>query len=600
MTNLIFFSKKHFWLFFFGFSLVVFGIFAYISSPNLTEVTIFNPDGSTVRQDRSYYINSPNYSAVYTIKGKLYSNWYTQRKVRIVPDYCLKSFTINGKQVIKDNDKTMCLSEFGYDIDLTAYLYQGDNNVEMTVENDGGKYGVYFTNSFKDNTFLLLSALFFICLFSFFYEIYYYFFNKHRKFDKVIYVILILGILIRLFYVGYTRFDVRTHDVEGHLDYINYIVKNHALPNADDCYECHQKTVYYLISAGELVLLRAINISGTFSYKLLQITNILYFSVFLFVIYLIIKNIFLRKYVLYLSFLLLTFWPSGIIHSARITNDILFYLFYVFSLYFFYRYFRETKDKDFAIGTLFFAFAILTKITAISLWILLLGILIYKVFKEGTSVISSKVILLVISLLFFSFVSFIPYSIQGNGRSFASRITKSDQIGRELLVGNKPINYIFFDIRSFFVYPFASVWEDRMGRQYVINQFLKTSLYGEFYFDKQFLQRIVQAQSILLFLMIVIAGYSILFVKDKSKYFFILNALSLTTIFLIYRMRFPAANNTDFRYIYPIIIPLVYFIASAINGDWRKRNLFTIGISSIVGLYVVLSVIFFIRYPFLF
>ena len=74
--------------------------------------------------------------------------------------------------------------------------------------------------------------------------------DKIKNKDKVLIIIFVLGIIIRVFYLSYTPYDTRTHDVVGgHLDYIKYLIEHKNVPSSTDCWECFQPPTYYVISS---------------------------------------------------------------------------------------------------------------------------------------------------------------------------------------------------------------------------------------------------------------------------------------------------------------------------------------------------------------
>lgn len=574
----------------------------YTTVPRLYSIKITRPDGVSFPARDTYYLqpsNLPNLGAgQYTIEGLFYKESFNQTKVRIVPDICLLEFYVNDKLVDISGQNT-CLSDDGFEVELKPYLRTGENTVLMKIENDGQRYGAYFTYSFNDPLFRTLLTLMLLFLFLTILTYARDFISRPTKGDMLLLVVISLSLILRIFYTSYTRFDVRTHDVEGHLDYIKYFAQNLSFPDADHCYECHQKPLYYVFSAVEARLLELSGFSYTETTRALQITNALFFTLFIIVGVLILKKFKLNKYLLLTVTTLFAFWPSGIIHSVRISNDSLYYFLYSLSFYSIFLYYLHRKSKTLWYSILFFFLAIQTKITAISLFFVI-GMILVTLFMQHKVRFGIKRMILLICLLGLTlFFSFIPFFFQANSRPLASRITKSDQISDDLYVGNKLNNYLSFDVRMFVKYPFASTWDDALGRQSFWHQVLKTSLFGEFHIGKNGIIYLALIESVLFLpLMFAIVVGVILSLRSSYSTPFLLNALFLLMVFLIYRIRFPAANNTDFRYIYPILLSVIYFISIFLKKIQYRKLLYLIFMAMTL-IFSAISFIIFLSYPYL-
>ena len=61
-----------------------------------------------------------------------------------------------------------------------------------------------------------------------------------------------IGACLVVAYVRVTPFNQRTHDVGAHLRYIQIVEERRAIPSGDECWECHQPPLYYVIATGVL------------------------------------------------------------------------------------------------------------------------------------------------------------------------------------------------------------------------------------------------------------------------------------------------------------------------------------------------------------
>ena len=52
-------------------------------------------------------------------------------------------------------------------------------------------------------------------------------------------------------------------DVEGHIEYIQYVINNHSIPDKDECWSCYHPPVYYIAAAPSYVLGEYLGMQGT-------------------------------------------------------------------------------------------------------------------------------------------------------------------------------------------------------------------------------------------------------------------------------------------------------------------------------------------------
>lgn len=121
---------------------------------------------------------------------------------------------------------------------------------------------------------------------------------------------------------------------DDHYEPIFLIVEEGQLPEKDDCWECFQPPVFYLISAAISQSLPAFASSDrTQQLKLLQFLPTLYGVLTLPIIYLILKRINISSFARTLAFGMVCFLPRHIYMSAMHTNDTLSYLLVSLSMY---------------------------------------------------------------------------------------------------------------------------------------------------------------------------------------------------------------------------------------------------------------------------
>src|SRR5690606_17293072 len=113
----------------------------------------------------------------------------------------------------------------------------------------------------------------------------------------------------------------------------------------------------------------------------------------------------------------------------------------------------------------------------------------------------------------------------------------------------------------------------------------KTSMFGEFDFEKPILRKSASFLSgifLLLVLLIIVGVYSAK--KDFFSYIPFLISLFLFAISMIaFRIDYPYSSSNDFRYIYPVIIPAVSIMGAGMMTIQNLRRFFVLLFAFIVN-----------------
>jgi len=403
---------------------------------------------------------------------------------------------------------------------------------------------------------------------------------------------------VRLWYLSYTPFDVRTQDLGGHLEFVSYVFRSRSLPQWHECWECHQQPLFYVVSAmlrGGVALLGQAN-----WYLWLQVIQIGFFCMLGIAVALLFRRIFPNRLDRALALAIVYLWPSAIIHSVRLENDILYYVTYGIAMVVLYRWFVGRRRVYFLLAVLAMTIALFVKTTALPL--VAVAVFVYAVHHHRRLLHAGHALSAVL-LMTILIINFLPYLLQSKGPSVLNRITKSNDVTSAMKVGNTAYHYYHFDAAKFFGVPYSSAWSDATGRQFFINHLLKTSLFGDFAFETP-LNRAIAV--ILGGLLVLGIGYVLVLVflvraKDKGTVvFFGLNAVLLLGMILFYRYQYPLACNNDFRFILPVLIPSSYFYVTVIRNA-RERGWTPVVVFGYVVafLFLALSGVFFISYPLL-
>ncbi|MBN2536552.1 MAG: hypothetical protein JXB88_26960 [Spirochaetales bacterium] len=423
------------------------------------------------------------------------------------------------------------------------------------------------------------------------------------KKERVIIISLFLfAFIIRIIYFSHTDPYTRTDDIYGHLDYIEFIAEKTSFPAISDLEQSYHPPFYYFISAMFRKLLSLFRFLDDMINRALQFLSLCFHMGFLIAGTLVIKRYISNKSILYLCISLFYFWPSSILHSARIGNDNLFYCFYGLGFLFLCKWYDEEKTIDIFYFTLFTLLCIFTKANGIVIPGCF-GILVLIKFFQAKS--KRKFVISVlpsIVLLFLGVAGLFAFPVMDSlhGYEVITFANRTYSMGWGPTLGVEANNYLYFDVKDYLNEPFVDMFADTGGRQYFWNYLCKTSLFGEFTVENAFLRNCAIIMSFLLFIIafVMIAGIVMITpCNAKKRLPFIFNLFLLVFSSAVFRFLSPMACSNDFRYIFPVIITFPVFLNSAIAFLNEKRLfLFCYSIYGIILMFTAFSIIFYISW----
>lgn len=454
-------------------------------------------------------------------------------------------------------------------------------------------------------------------------------FNWFFRKDKVLMLIIFAGIGVRIFYLSYTDYNVRSYDTDGHIEYIKYVAEKFQIPRGEQCWECHQMPLYYLLAGFFFKFFQAM---GTIQLNfVLQSLSLFLFISFLFFGVKALKLIIKEKSYLRIATLFLFFWPGSILNSIRISNDSLFYSLWAICFYFLVKWVQEGERKNFYIASVVVLLSLFTKTSGLILVVLAMVALLLKVLKvlferperiRHISRIFVAVgyywreiivffIVAVLGLSAISYKNFFYFEKKGElkqNRDFFARTVKNYSLNSALKVNNNISNYLWFDAEMFNKKVFTSSWIDDGGRQYFWNYLLKTSLFGEFdtdNYDKKgspwpwatYLNRLALVLFFCVSFGVVILLFKNIFYLFKSDNgvlpLFILSSLFIPlAVLMSYRIKAPFACNNDFRFILPTIIPLAFIYVECLK-IWEKKWTLIKNLGILLAIFMTVSSLLF-------
>jgi len=480
-------------------------------------------------------------------------------KFNVIPDDCIQEILINGEKFPLDGVSGLCDYHKGVYFDFSKYVQEDLNHFEFRITNNGGPGGLQIEMPY--NGFKGISLIHFIFVFIFLFSTL--LILRKFKFKFRVISIILLGIVVRLIVYTYTGPMQNPYDVGAHLQYIQIISEEKRLPRNDECWSCYHPPLYY--TAFAVLKNLADRYDSNFTNRILQQAHLLLsFASIIFGVALIL-NLFGNSYVAYLAALISVLWPGLVIAAPRIGNDSLFYFGALFCMLFVQRYWRLHKNLDILLASIGASIALAAKATGfiiLGVWVIvyiLNALLSLKIGSLRTLLVSAFIV-----VLFAGFSNYRAIVDVFEGKKF-ELVGNASGLNGNLRVNNMAGNYLYFDLEDYLLNSYTSPWTDKGGRQYYWNYALKTSLFGEFRpLNSPIGYTSATILSLLALLTFILALWGIIHAKYKD-----LPAL-LFIVFLfaahIYlRVVNPYSCSNDFRYIFPVLFPLLYFATHGVQ-----------------------------------
>ena len=488
---------------------------------------------------------------------------------------CLESLTIDGTPAEEHllpacyaepasaafNGKTISFLKIrGLEIDLDSAVRTGEHTARFHLTNTRSPVGIRL---YPIPANLLWLHLLFLALILWYGSVLLKAMGPRLGISTPLRYAILGGVALRMLYFSFTPFFERAYDMNGHIEYIMHILKHWMIPAVGTGWEAHQQPLYYLLAAVWM------HTAGLFGRPFAsQLNDVRFFSLLssvgVFLLGIWIGKLLLRekqnqKILLLFTGLLATL-PGLIFLSSRINNDSLaqFLSFLAFGLLL--RWWQQGAERDWYILCVVLSIALLTKLTPLAL--LAVAVLCLLATRHHTlprKIHMAVILLLILGSLLGSTISLRmaerPYTVFGS------------PMNEGLVVENSLANFLAFSPPRMVARPFNDNWDDRWGRQFFWESFLKSTFFGEWNFERQigFLGSCILLIACFLILYLFAGGW-----MSSRKYLYEtlplwLTACGLLASLMSYRYTHPYSSKQDFRYIPLIAIPAAYYIAYGIE-----------------------------------
>jgi len=422
---------------------------------------------------------------------------------------------------------------------------------------------------------------------------------RRLKFDAWLIAILTSGVALYVSYLTYTDLSERNYDGPEHLWYVNFVAAHAQLPLPNSCTVCPHPPLYYVLSALGVRFIKATHLTTVESG--LQCLSLVFFLGFVLFGVLTIRCITSNPTAQRLGAVLIVFWPATVINSIRVHDDVLVATLVAGSLYFIVRWQKHDCAKNLYWAATLSGLGALTKPSTYAMTLVLLAAVSWRYYKDKFALARAK------QVGFSLLISVLPILVAASTRTSLHPSTPCQRVfgrvcdaSREHFVGNRWVNYIYFDVHFFLEQPFLINDPYYKSRDYVLNNFLKTSLFNSVPLGPEFSDRLSSTLAIVLsyltlgFLLYAMIGLLGVKAQQLRRQWVILVASVLLLGQLVaLRVWVPLSMHADFRYVFPLIIPAgVYFSWLVERYRRESRALFIVGNVLCLSL-VTTSVVFF-------
>jgi hypothetical protein len=424
---------------------------------------------------------------------------------------------------------------------------------------------------------------------------------RRLRFDRGTTAILLGGLVLYYFYLGYTSPGERNYDGPEQLDkYIGFILAEGHIPPAKQCFICHHPPLYYIVGA---LAQRGFEIAQIAPKPLnVQVFSLGIFFAFLVYALLLARLFSERTRTVRITAALLVFWPYSIHNSVRVHNDTLVTALVVAGMYYAARWYKEQRPRHLYAAGICAALGVLTKSSAFALAACVGLLLAWRFFtRRGRARLLARgvVTMALVGAAYGGLKLRAPVADDPCHRTFgtACDIRKSDY------TGNRPVNYLYLDVPKLLRDPYMVIHGDESGKQYFWNHVIKSSLFGTHNKVPDRETAYALNRKLAFGMLYGLAGMLVYAAiagllgarRGLRKFGVPLLFVAVSALFLMaFKIAIPAPHHTDFRHIYFAFAPAALLFAIAIEHmSMRHAALGALG-KLLVWPFLALSIVYFL------
>ena len=501
-------------------------------------------------------VSLPSKVAMYTISIR--KGLVGVRSALVKPDDCVRRVVVNNVDLPLPGGNR-CFGPVPVEVFLEPYLASGLNTVVLTVENTGGPYGLRLT--YVPETLVVVGYLLIVAAGA-------YVAHLQRVPSGHALVFVMIAIPYFLYWLPYYGNRGPSNDLQGHIGYIQHMSKDWAHPYAYTGRERWHPPTYYSI-AGPVYRFGAwLGMDPLTSVRLLSLGLFSVFSA-----YAVATLRLVSQATAALSFKvavsLLVFFPTSVLMATRISNDIALYAAWSASFFYLVRWYQRLSATDLRNVLIATAVAISVKSNA-AIVVGMVAVVAIVVFLERRvsirSLYSSPVAIGVGCLILGGVINVgrLLFADTPIGQASALHFGESGRDSPTLF------HYVSMDVSELTQRPFRAGGIDPGFWPYVV----RTMTFGEYQWRYPgFATILVVGVFILLVSTALVTAARI--VADRSSarrdapllIGFIIPVLGLGLFHYVKRW----SVCQDFRFIYPVIVPLSALYMHALTTLWTNK-----------------------------
>ncbi|MBP5246825.1 MAG: glycosyltransferase family 39 protein [Fibrobacter sp.] len=474
---------------------------------------------------------------------------FSEYSFHVIPDDCLEKLSVNDEKVSLDAVPERCNYTRGMYLNSGIFPAAEDGTLHMNfaLKDNGGPGGLsveIYQNGFLWKLFQGLFTVVFLTLA----------FLMLRRYRVPIpfALLIVIATLCHVIYTEATTYTTRTHDVDGHVGYIEYIADHHRIPANDDCWSCYHPPVYYTMMAPVWAIANGVGFPPARAVQ--WATFILSFVLVATGIG--VLRLLMNGPALGIASVLWAFFPSLFLISPRIGNDQLFFLAHVICLCASLSYMVKRKPAALVIGAIACWAAYWTKSTGFVTICTWLAGFVLGYFPRNRMLPKTEEWIGLLLMLGLG-ISILVKLWMGN-----ALVGNAGGLNSRLLVDSDAVNFLYFDVPGFLSTVYTDAWNDEGGRQYFWNYLFKSALFGEFKIRTDTFGNWVASILNYSFFGLLIFG-AVGFWKKKFDGRVLLlwvNGGLFLLALAVLRLKYPYSCSNDFRYILPILLSFVPYV----------------------------------------
>lgn len=533
------------------------------AAPIISPATFIIPNREPEVRDMPAFFDSVSETmvAIFTIELKALHPGVFAVQV----DDCIEKLAVNGVSVVPETIERLCSPHDLTHINLRPHLRPGKNTVSVSISDIGVTQGFTIHASNTDPLLLIIWIAIFLCIVWYALRLRL-LLPVTSRFPDGLFFVMLFGLAVRLLYVGATPYNMRAHDLEGHMDYISFMQKNWTVPTAMNGWEFHQPPLYYVVAAMWKSLLLPFELSKELVYQSLAgwslVLSILTLAVTLYCVKMLFGTVDRKNAVR--AGMLLAVFNGFVFFASRVTNETLSAFLTAATIALLLRWWKIGDRPGLIALALVFSLAFLTKISVLAL---APALAIALIFRPGRTVKTRVVEILLSSLVVILSVSWYPihrlYLEPEQGKTMT---LGNDGMDATLSVPREWQHLLILNPAAVIRYPFNDPWDDTFRRGYLLEYFFRSAFFGEYKFH-----RLVTLSRTLLLLGLLLLPVTILgFMGDLRRRLMTLLPLHIATLGLlagafVYPYLFAFAPNQDFRFSVILILPAAYYLLRGIE-----------------------------------